>query len=219
MSDVPVHSRFGRALLQSATVVEEARADARVRDLANNNYNYYNQNGNQNNNGERDASFIAQYYIKYQGCSSTVTYGQEDNGNDGNPLVTSNLVKFSLCSSSCSSCDGSYVVGMQEFVQAYTEMKMDEQEYNCELQRTQCEYNQNCQYDDQYCEQMCFKEANMEECIEYEGQEAFELDRYLECGRKYGVVFVRKSMDGIIAPLTHIYVSAFSCNHRGRNER
>lgn len=173
-ADTPV----GRALLKGATVVEPARA-------LQNNYNYYNQNGQQN--GERDASFLASYYIKYLGCSTTVTYGQEGNGGDGNPLITSNLVKFSLCPDSCNSCSngGLYVVGMQEFVQAYNEMVMDEQEYRCEMQRQQCEYNQNCQYDDQYCEQMCFKEAGMEECIQYEGQEEFELDRYLECGRKY----------------------------------
>lgn len=177
--DLSANSPVGRALLKSATVVEEARH------LNNNNQYNYNQQG-QNENGERDGSFVANYYIKYLGCSSTLSYSQEENGNDGNPLVTSNLVKFSLCPDSCSSCSngGLYVVGMQEFVQAYTEMKMDEKEYKCEMQAQQCEYNQNCNYDDQYCEQLCFKEAGMEECIQYEGQEEFELDRYLECGRK-----------------------------------
>ena len=173
-------SKVGKALLSSAKVLEEPTS--RRLDQW---YNY--QNGQQNGNQERDASFLASYYIKYEGCSSTVTYDQEGNGGDENPLVMSNLVKFSLCPNGCSdNCSGGgvYVVGMEEFIMAYNEMKMDEQEYNCEVRRQQCEYNQNCQQDDQYCERMCFQEAGMDECIEYEGQEEFELDRYLECGGK-----------------------------------
>ena len=133
-----------------------------------------------------DASFLASYYIKYLGCSTTLNYDQEGNGGDGNPMVQSNLVKFSLCPDSCSSCSngGLYVVGMEVFIMAYNEMKMDEKEYKCEMQREACEYNQQCQGDDQGCEYQCFTNAGMEECIEYEGQEEFELDRYLECGRK-----------------------------------
>lgn len=193
--DVRANSPVGRALLKSATVIEEAR----VLENNNNNWNYnYNQQG-QNEDGERDGSFVASYYIKYLGCSSTLSYAGDENGNDGNPLYTTNLVKFSLCPDSCSSCSGGglYVVGMQEFVQAYSEMKMDEKEYKCELQAQQCQYNQNCQYDDQYCEQLCFKEAGMEECIEYEGEEAFELDRYLECGGKFCCLLTTSSYDCI----------------------
>ena len=177
-------SPVGQALLNKAKVLEQP-----VERNLNNNYNY---NGQQNGQqGERDASFLASYYIRYEGCSSTVTYDQEGNGGDASPLVQSNLIKFTLCPNGCdANCSGGgiYVVGMEEFLQAYNEMLMDEKEYKCELQKQQCEYNQNCQYDDQYCEQMCFKDAGMEECIEYEGQEEFELDRYLECGRKYHAI-------------------------------
>lgn len=170
------NTRAGRTLLSSATVVEPAR------DLEYNNYN----NGQNQNGGDDDGSWIASYYIKYEGCSSTVNYDTEGGG-DENPLITANLVKFKLCPDSCSSCSngGLYVVGMMEFVQAYNEMKMDEQEYKCELQATQCQYNQNCQSDEQYCENLCFTEAGMTECIQYEGQEEFELDQYMECAGTY----------------------------------
>lgn len=184
-ADLRADSLPARALLKSATVVEEARA-------LQNNYNY---NGQQNQNQERDASFLANYYIKYLGCSSTIAYDQEGNGGDENPLILSNLVKFTLCENSCSSCNngGQYVVGMQEFLQAYNEMQMNEKEYRCEMAREAAQYAQ-CNYqDDQACQNEYFMNNGLSECVEYEGQEEFELDRYLECGRKlplalFGVV-------------------------------
>lgn len=179
-SELRADSTVGRALLKSATVVEEARA-------LQNNYNY---NGQQNQNQERDASFLANYHIKYLGCSSTISYDQEGNGGDENPLILSNLVKFTLCQS-CGSCSGGgqYVVGMQEFIQAYNEMQMNEQEYRCEMAREASQYVQ-CNYqDDQACQNEYFMNNGLSECIQYEGQEAFELDRYLECGREY-IIFV-----------------------------
>jgi hypothetical protein len=69
-----------------------------------------------------------------------------------------------------------------EFVDAYTEMKMSEQETKCEYIREYC-YCDNAN-DDESCENQCYIDANMSECVEYEGDEEFEIQRYLECDGK-----------------------------------
>lgn len=166
--DIPVDSKFGQALLEKATVIEHARS------LANNN----NQQG----------AFLYKYSIKYLGCSSIVQInGEEGNkNNQGSMLYNKHLVRFALCpSDSCSSCPngGQYVVNMQEFINAYTEAKLNEKEAQCEAVRETCYCNG--QYnDDRACEEACYAEKGLTDCIEYEGQEAFEVQRYLECGGK-----------------------------------
>ena len=165
--DISADSTFGRALLDKATVVEHARS------LANNN----NQQG----------AFMYKYSIKYLGCSSIVQINGEEGGgnnkNQGSMLYTKHLVRFALCpSDSCSSCPngGQYVVNMQDFVDAYTEAKLTAQEATCENIRENCYCNG--QYnDDQTCENQCYSDAGHNECIQYEGQDAFEVQRYLEC--------------------------------------
>lgn len=164
--DIPVDSKLGRKLLEKATVVEHARSLA-------------------NNNNEQGA-FMYQYSIKYLGCSSIVQINGEEGGknNNGNSMLyNKHLVRFALCpTGSCSSCPngGQYVVNMQEFIDAYTEAKLTQKEMACENVRENCycdgQYN-----DDQACENQCYTDAGLEDCIEYEGQEAFEVQRYLEC--------------------------------------
>jgi len=176
---IPADSKFGRELLRKATVIEPARF---LKD--NNNNNNYNQN------------YIALYDIKYTGCSSLIQInaqgggggggggGQNNNQNNG-ILYTQHIVKFELCpSGTCSSgCSGGgeYAVSMMNFVDSYTEAKLEEQEYNCEMVRESC-YCDNAN-DDEACEYSCYVNAGMEECVEYEGQEDFEIQRYLECRR------------------------------------
>ena len=133
-----------------------------------------------NNNNERDFTFIASYSIKYLGCSSLTQVNAEEGGNGENGLLyQQNLVRFALCPSanSCSSCSGGgeYVVNMFDFVDAYTESKMNEKEQMCENIR------ENCYNDD---ENGCYAAAGANECIEYEGQEVFEIQEYLECKGK-----------------------------------
>ena len=130
---------------------------------------------------------MVNYSIKYLGCSSLVQINREGGGEDDPLLYTQNLVKFGLCPSdeSCSSCnkgDAQYVVNMEEFIDAYTEMKMEEQERNCEYVREYC-YCDNAN-DDEACENQCYAEKGMDYCIEYEGEEEFEIQRYLECAGK-----------------------------------
>lgn len=144
-------------------------------------------------NEDRDWTWVANYDIKYRGCSSLVQIrGEEGGGGDGESMLyTQNLVKFSLCpsDSSCSKCKNGadYVVNMMEFVDAWTEFKMSAQEQACENIRENCYCNNNYN-DDQQCENQCYNDAGMSECIEYDGDndngEEFEIQRYLECAGK-----------------------------------
>lgn len=140
-------------------------------------------------NEERDVTFVANYSIKYRGCSSLVQIANEMNGggDEEGLLYTQNLVKFSLCpsDSSCDSCKNGadYVVNMMEFVDAWTEFKMTALEQTCENIRENCYCNNNYN-DDEQCENQCFTDAEMTECIQYEGDEEFEIQRYLECAGK-----------------------------------
>jgi hypothetical protein len=156
---VPADSKLGQNLLRKAEVIEPARHL-------------------EQNNGQ---SFIAGYELKYLGCSSLIQVNPEGNGDEG-ILYTQHLVRFALCpENSCSSCSGGgqYVVNMMEFVDAYTEAKLNEKEMMCENIRENC-YCDNAN-DDEVCENTCYANAGMDSCIEYEGQEEFEIQRYLEC--------------------------------------
>jgi hypothetical protein len=164
-SDIAADSKLGSSLLSKATVVTDARH------LEN----------------ERDVSFIANYKLKYLGCNSLSALGQEG-GENGSALYTQNLVRFALCPDSCSSCSngGEYVVNMMEFVDSYTEAKLEEQEYACEMVRENC-YCDDAN-DDDVCEASCYTAAGMDYCVDYgddNGNEDFEIQRYLECSRKF----------------------------------
>lgn len=156
---IAANSKLGSTLLSKAKVVEHSR--------------------HLNNDGERDVTFVANYSLKYLGCSSLTQVSQEGGGGEEGLLYQQNLVRFALCPSNgkCSTCSGGgeYVVNMYEFVDAYTESKLNEQEYKCEQIR------ENCYNDD---ENGCYVAAGADECVEYEGQEAFEIQEYLECKGK-----------------------------------
>ena len=102
-------------------------------------------------------------------------------------MVTSQLLaRFHLCKKGkCSrSCYGDYVTSLREFVNGYTESKMNEAERACENVRENC----NCQYanDDQACEYQCYVSAGLSNCVDQNNQDnqyqdEFEVQRYLEC--------------------------------------
>jgi len=139
---------------------------------------------------EIDMTWIINYSIKFASCHSISQYaGAEGNQNaeEGQTIVTQNLVKFKLCpSDSCGyGCKGGeYLVDMAEFVNMYTENRLDAEEMACENVRENC----NCQYydDEDACQNNCFMDAGLDYCIEEEEGDddaavAFELQEYLEC--------------------------------------
>lgn len=138
---------------------------------------------------ERDLSFLVNYSMKFSSCHSITQYaGVEgnDGGAEGETVWTQNLVKFKLCpSDSCGyGCKGGdYLVDMYDFVNQYTEEKMQAEELACENVRENC----NCNYydDEDACEAKCFSDNGLDYCIEEaEGDDEqfeFELQEYLEC--------------------------------------
>lgn len=167
--NIAADSRIGRKLMANARRVE---ADGQETRRAENN--------------NQDADWLYGFSIKYDGCSSLIQIRQEGGNQDEGLLYSQNMVKFSLCpgnsEGSCSGCGkgaAQYVVNMMDFVDAYTEMKLEKQEYACEMIREYC-YCDNAN-DDQVCENQCYTDAGMDVCIEYEGGDEFEIQRYLEC--------------------------------------
>ena len=151
---------------------------------------------NNNNNNDQEADWLAGYSIKYESCASLIQVREEGGGDDEGILYNQNLVKFIVCpgtgngQGNCNDCGSGvaqYVVNMMEFVQAYTEMKQEEQEQACETIAEYC-YCDNAN-DDEVCENQCYADAGMDGCIEYEGQEEFEIDGYLECQGKRNIVW------------------------------
>lgn len=181
---VPVESAMGQALLRKATVIEPAR--------------HLNNNNNQN---QGNAAYLGKYEIKYLGCNSLLQVNREGGGNNNNNqnggiLYTQNLVRFALCpENSCGSCSGGgeYAVNMAEFVDAYTEAKMQEEEYACEVVRENC-YCDNAD-DAEACEGACYSAAGLTDCVKYEGQDNFEIQRYLECRGKWRGAVLHLSVD------------------------
>ena len=164
--NIPTTSTMGKRILSKARRLEQ------------------NNNQNQEQN-DQDASWLAGYSIKYDSCASLIQVREEGGGDDEGILYTQNLVKFVVCpgnTGSCSDCGSGiaqYVVNMQEFVEAYVEMKEQQKEQACETIAEYC-YCDNAN-DDQACENQCYVDQGMESCIEVEGQEEFNLAEYMEC--------------------------------------
>lgn len=202
---VPLESAMGQALLRKATVIEPAR--------------HLNNNNNQN---QGNAAYLGKYEIKYLGCNSLLQInaeaGNNNNNQNGGILYSQHLVRFALCpANSCNSCSGGgeYAVNMAEFVDAYTEAKLSEEAYACEMVRENC-YCDNAD-DADVCEAACYTTAGLTNCVEIEGQEEeFQIQRYLECRGKSKNWAVKSSFTGMSMCLT-ILIAIFSFNrNRGR---
>jgi hypothetical protein len=144
------------------------------------------------NRDEQDSSWLVGYSIKYLGCASLmqVNSGEGQGGNDENnqAVYTQQLVKFGICKSggSCSTCTGEaqYVVDMNTFVDAYTEMKMDALEQTCENIRENCNCNDDAN-DDESCEYQCYTDAGMyNDCLSYQNGEEVNIQEMLQCAGK-----------------------------------
>ncbi len=116
---------------------------------------------------EADYSWITDFSLVFDSCHVVDTYNFEEN--EGG-IVRNNLVKFKLCpSNNCmTSCSGAeYMAPMDEFVNSYTEWKMNDVEYKCEQVRENCDCEN--RDDDEGCEAQCYTNAGMyDECVEQE---------------------------------------------------
>ena len=154
-----------------------------------------NQNQNQQQE-ERDITWMHEYSIQFDSCHSATTVRQEGGGDEFGALIANNSIEFTLCPTSGGKGCARYLAPMMDFLNAYTEAQMEEEEYECEVAREQCEYeaqmnqnqnqNNNGNYNEQYYMNECFQAMGKNYCMEYEGQEEFEVQRYLECAEFEG---------------------------------
>jgi hypothetical protein len=174
--EIAANSALGMRLLSQATVVRPAR-----------------QLNDQQE--ERDVTFIANYSIRYQGCNSLIQVSAGENNNNKNNqqqnmLYAEHLARFALCptSGSCGKCEGGgeYVMNMETFVDAWTEARLTAEEYACETVRENCDCeNAN---DDDVCEAACYSAAGLTNCANDNNNQDFEVQRYLECARKFNLL-------------------------------
>jgi len=145
-SALKANSSAGKSLLSKSRALEEGNQDQ-----------------------EQDYSWIIDYSLQFASCHTVEQYdfGGDDEGNTSGQTT---LVKFKLCSSdSCGyGCKGAeYLAPMNDFVNSYTEWKMNDMEYKCEQIRENCD----CQYydDADACEYNCYEAKGMADtCVEEE---------------------------------------------------
>jgi hypothetical protein len=201
---VPLDSAMGQALLRKATVIEPAR------------------HLNQNNQNQGNAAYLGKYEIKYLGCNSLIQLNREagNNQNEG-ILYTQHLVRFALCpANSCNSCNGGgeYAVNMAEFVDAYTEAKLSEEAYACEMARENCVCDN--ADDAEACESACYSNAGLTNCAQAEGEAEFQIQRYLECrGKLMHHVPPQTASPNINVGMSHFDFSLFNSRNRGRKQQ
>merc|ERR1719253_150253 len=99
----------------------------------------------------------------------TQQWNGEADGDEDVRISTQRLVRFRLCPTSecsmesaggCSSGYGDYLIGMEEYLEAYFESVEQDQEYNCEYEK---------EYGDCLCEDTCSQFAD-----EYGGRATYE---------------------------------------------
>jgi hypothetical protein len=175
ISEVKADSKFGMDLLSKARRVED--------------------NGNNGQNDEADATWVAGYALKFQGCHHIAQWNANAEENDEDVRIeTKRLARFRLCpvnscsdtnGAGCNSGYGDYIVDMDTFLESFLENKQEAQQQNCEYY---AQNNCDCYYadDQEQCQQTCFYNAGMSECIEQEEQEgAVNLEDYAQCAQ-YG---------------------------------
>ena len=131
-------------------------------------------------NEEISYTWVANMSLKFQGCYHTQTWNGEANGDEDVKISTQRLVRFRLCpSSSCtmenpSGCKegyGDYIIGMEDYLEAYFEAVQQDQEYSCQYEKNygDCICNGENQGDDfnaEYCEYDCYMGKGMEYCVD-----------------------------------------------------
>ena len=207
MADSPA----GRRLLQKATVVKLSDEVQHLRQRRAEEGQEDQQDAYESDNGY-GISDLASLYIQYSGCSAFLVPDQDDGEESGDEeggnqktyyyqqlaeqyqkygegsyndgLVQQGMVLFTLCSKSgCKKCSGEYAIDMQEFLDAYTEMQMAQEDYQCEYVREHC-YCSSGYYES--CLASCYSNAGLDDCMQqYYGGQVFQLQEYIECAGKY----------------------------------
>ena len=155
-------------------------------------------------NDEIEYTWVANMSLKFQGCYHTQQWNEEADGEEDIMISTQRLVRFRLCPSDtcsmesaagCGAGYGDYIIGMDQYLEAYFEAVEQDQEYNCEYEVQEggdCECddeNQGDDFDEEICQYDCYMAKGMEYCIENnpyaedgeEEEEKEELREMAEC--------------------------------------
>jgi len=138
---------------------------------------------------EADYTFVANYDIKFQGCHHVSQWNAEVDGEEDVRIETKRLVRFRLCPSGycsdesgagCKEGYGDYIVDMNEYVNAFMQMKEEYEEQKC---NAYMENYCNCDEvdDEEGCISDCLYSANMGYCVREEGD--LDINEYLECAQ------------------------------------
>jgi len=168
LDSIPSNSKLGKKILSKSRKLDENEEEE-----------------------EYDISWLTAYDLKFQGCYETSAWNADAGDDEGDvKVMTKRLVRYRLCPSGycdsdsaggCSSGYGDYLVDLNQFLDTWTEAKMEKEEYECEMAREACGCGENDADDDEdACEYNCYTNAGMSYCIQEEG--AFELQRYTYCG-------------------------------------
>jgi len=156
-ADISATSRIGQSVLSKARRLEDA-----------------------NDNAEISYTWVANMSLKFQGCYHTQTWNGEANGDEDVKISTQRLVRFRLCPTSsctmesaagCSAGYGDYIIGMEDYLQAYSQAVQQDQEYSCEYEKNYgdcaCDgENQGDDFNRDYCEYDCYMGKGMEYCVD-----------------------------------------------------
>jgi len=153
------------------------------------------------NDDEVDYTWVAGMSLKFQGCYHTEQWNDEADDEEDLRISTQRLVRFRLCPTdtcsmeSAAGCDsgyGDYVLGMEQYLEAYFEAVQQDQEYNCEYEKEygDCAACEDAD-DEETCEYDCYMAKGMEYCVDNnpyadddaeEEEDQFEnLQEFAEC--------------------------------------
>ena len=174
-ADITTHSKMGQKLMSSARRVDTPEGGHRALE---------GQNQNQQNNGEINFSWVANYSLKFQGCHNIPRWNEDANDEDDVRVSNTALVRFRLCPANdcstdsaygCKSGYGDYVVSMDTYLDAYFQSVQQDREYNCEYaENYECgcngenggNNNNNENYSEEMCLYDCFMNKGMEYCVD-----------------------------------------------------
>lgn len=160
--------------------------------------------------GDYEATWIAGYSLKFQGCHHISQWNDDADEDEDVRIATKRLVRFRMCpsdtcdssSAGCTGGYGDYIIDMNTYIASYFEARATYKEYECEsLENGACYTCQNNGDDENYSEDMCMwdcyaEHGVAEDCMDenpyaqngYNGDngeevEKFEVDDYLECAQ------------------------------------
>jgi len=143
--------------------------------------------GGNNNNNNFDYSWVQNYSVRFQSCSSITQFNTYNNNNNNNnnygALNKANVALFKLCpTKDCSAkCVGAeYVVSTETFANYYTDSLMTTRQYTCETIRQNCVCEDGT--DDNVCQASCYTASNATYCVSMNNNN-FNIQNYMQCGK------------------------------------